>query len=407
MSRLRSDEGGWALVTALLLMTIMLGFGLSTLTLVDTQQRQSADGRRRETAFNVAEAALNAQTYQLARNWPGKGGAANTALRYPSACTQASTDTRCPTTTTLQSLYSSQDTTPAAQWSATVRDNSGSAGAETFWSEGMLSSAPTYDANGDGKLWVRSTSTASRKSRTMVALVRTEPQQEDLPRAALIAGALSISNMGKKKIIDAHGPSASTGAVSVRCTPSGATDCLGHGIGGGIKNLADLMSLLDIQISPNSATYGYTGGAALPADALARLKSKAIADGTYFTSCPTSLAGTVVYLELTSTCSYTGNSTFNTATAPGSVIMTGGALSIGGTVNYYGVIYNANLANLSGTLVDLQGNATVQGGVVIDGLGSLTAGSSGVNLIYDDRGFAAVDSNGSAGLVQNTWREIR
>jgi Tfp pilus assembly protein PilX len=408
----RRDEGGWALITALLLMLIMAGFGMATLATVDGQQKTSADGRRRETAFNVGEAALNAQTYQLARNWPGQGGTGNAALRYPAACTQASTDARCPTAATLLSLYSSPDTTPNAVWSTTVRDNSGSTGAETFWNEGMTTTAPTYDANGDGRLWVRSQSTAAGKTRRMVALVRTEPQVEDLPHVALQAGRLELTNMGKKELVDSQGPSASTGPVQVRCrvadAPSAA--CLGHPISGGIKNLADLLALLNVQISPNNAADNYTGGDAMTAEQLARLRSTAIANGTYYTTCPSSLTGSVVYIETTSACSYTGNTAYNSESAPGFLLMTGGSLTVGGSVEYHGAIYHANLTDSTATVISLDGSARIQGGVIVDGPGKVDVGSSGnakVNLVFDDRAFAGVKTNGGAGLVQNTWREIR
>lgn len=407
--RLRRDEEGWALVTALLLMTIMAGFGLSTMAMVDNQQKGSADGRRRETAFNVSEAALNAQTYQLARSWPGQGGTGNAALRYPAACTQTSTDTRCPTPATLQALYSSPDTTPNAVWSTTVRDNSGSTGAETFWNEAMATTAPTYDANGDGRLWVRSQSTAAGKTRTMVALVRTEPQTEALPHVTLQAGSLELTNMGKKALVDTLGDSASSGPVQVRCRIADlpASVCLGHGISGGIKNLAELMALLGVQISPNNATDGYTGGDAMTAEQLARLRSTAAANGTYYTSCPASLTGAVVFVETSSTCSYTGNGVYNSDTSPGLVVMTAGALSLGGTVDYHGVIYHANLADSSGALIVTGGNALIQGGVLLDGPGQVEVGSSKLNVVFDDQAFSNVRSHGGAGLVQNTWREIR
>lgn len=403
------DEGGWALITALLLMIIMAGFGLSTLSLVDTQQKASADGRRRETAFNVAEAALNAQTFQLGRNtWPGKGG----TTRYPSSCTETSTDPRCPTPATLMALYSSTDTVPSATWTTVVRDNSGSVGAETFWSESMVNTAPTYDANGDGRLWVRSASTVRGKSRAMVALIRTEPQAEDLPHVTLLAGRFSLSNMGDKPLADTLGPSVSAGPVQVRCRirDDPATVCLGHAVSGGIKSESELDGLLDVQISPNVSQDGSTAGDAMTPEQLARLKETAIADGTYYTSCPSTLSGAVVVIETTAACSYTGNATYNSATDPGMVLMTSGTLSVGGGVTYYGVVYHANLSESTGTLVTIDGSARIQGGVIIDGPAALAVGSSGnanVNLVFDDRAFANVRSYGGAGLVQNTWREIR
>ena len=411
MTRLRHEDG-WALVTALLLMIIMMGFGLSTLALVDTQQDVSADGRQRETAFNVAEAALNAQTYALARSWAGQGGAGNTQIRQPASCTQASVDARCPTAATLASLYSSPDTMPTASWTTNVRDNSGSAGAESFWSESMITTAPTYDANGDGRLWVRSSSVVDGESRAMVALIRTEPQYEDLPRVTLLAGRFSIGNMGNKELIDTLGPSASTGPVQVRCTPGllDTTPCLGHRIAGGLGSLAELVALLDVQISPNVSVTGSTAGDALSADALVRLKAAATANGTYYSSCPSSLAGSVVYIETTAACNYQGNVTYNSDTAPGAIIMTGGSLTIAGNVKYHGVVYHANVSDSTATVVTITGAGRVQGGVVIDGLATLSAGNSGnaqVNIVFDDRVYSRLASYGGAGLVQNTWREIR
>ena len=411
MSRLRHDEGGWALVTALVLMTVIGAFAASTLLLVNTQQRQSARGRQRETAFNVAEAALNAQIYQMARNWPGAGGASNTALRYPSSCTQTSTDSRCPSAATLRNLYSSPDTMPTANWTTNVRDNSGSTGAQTFWSEGMINTAPTYDANGDGRLWVRSTSLVLGHRRTMVALVRTEPQQEDLPHVSLTAGRVSISNNGNKLIINTQGSAAFVGAVHVRCTPVllESITCYGHTLGtNGLTTLTKLTNLLDTQIVPDVSNYGFTGGAALNSDEMARLKLAAIAAGTYYTSCPAAITGTLVYIEsTTATCAYQSNTDWNTANAPGDVIMTGGTISFTGSGTFYGLVYNANGQNSNSWVVTVGGTAKIQGGVIVDGNGGMLAGGSGTNIVFDDRAFTNLKSYGGAGLVQNTWREIR
>jgi Tfp pilus assembly protein PilX len=411
IGRLRSEEGGWALVTALVLMTIMGGFAAATLVFVDNEQRQSAKGRERETAFNVAEAALNAQIYELARNWPGAGGATDATIRYPSSCTETSTDTRCPSSSTLTNLYSSPDTTPTANWVTDVRDNSGSTGAQTFWSDGMLSTAPTYDANGDGRLWVRSQSTVQGHIRKMVALIRTEPQQEDLPHVSLTAGRVSISNNGNKEIVDTQGTAAFTGAVHVRCTPAllETTTCYGHTLGtNGLTTLTKLQSLLDTQISPDISDYGYTGGAAMSSDELARLKLAAQTQGTYYTSCPTAITGSLVFIDsTTANCAYQSNTDWNSATSPGDVIMTGGSISFTGSGTFYGLIYDANRQNSSGWLVSVGGTAKIQGGVIVDGNGGMLAGGSGLNIVFDDRAFQNVKSYGGAGLVQNTWREIR
>ncbi|MCW3017251.1 MAG: hypothetical protein JWO02_4343, partial [Solirubrobacterales bacterium] len=284
-----------------------------------------------------------------------------------------------------------------------VRDN-GTAGTASFYSDSLVLAQPAYDANRDGQLWVRATATAQGKTRTVVALVRAEQQEEDIPHGALISGRLEISNNGNKIMIDGSAGGGLPTAV-VRCTPAllELSPCLGHGLVGSITSF---LSSLGRQLSPNLVTYGYPGGPAMTAEARARLKATAIANGTYYTSCPATLTGAMVYIEA-GNCSYTSNSVFNTPAAPGMVLMATGTLYLGGTVEFNGVIYHANTTNSSADLVQTQGNAQVAGGVLVDGAGTTVVGSSKLNIQLDLNAFRAVKSYGSAGVIQNTWREIR
>jgi Tfp pilus assembly protein PilX len=408
MRRSRGEEG-WALVIAMLVMVVMAGFAATTIGFVGQESRQSAVGRTRETAFNYAEAALNAQIHALALpgQWP-----ASAAAPYPSACTQATTgDGRCPSAAMLRALFPSPDTNAGVTFSTIVRDNSApnDSSAQTFWRDALITTAPSYDANGDGKLWARAEATAGGRTRTMVALVGVERQMETIPHATILAGRLSISNLGNKTIIDSKGGSATAGPVEVRCTPTSGevADCLGHAIGqNGIKTMADLQAKLDQQVTPNSTVYGYAGGPALSPDAIDRFRQEAVSSGTYYTSCPASLAGAVVFVETPNACAYTGNAVYNSQGSPGVLIVTQGPLTLGGTVNYFGVVYQANTNGATGGLVNLQGNAEVRGGVIVDGNGTVVAGSSGTNVVYDDSAYNAVQTFGNAGLIQNTWREI-
>jgi hypothetical protein len=115
----------------------------------------------------------------------------------------------------------------------------------------------------------------------------------------------------------------------------------------------------------------------------------------------------VVWVETTGTCSYTGNNVYNSTSQAGVLIMASGTLSIAGTVNFYGVIYHANMAGVTGWPVQLGGNAQVFGGVIVDGDAGVVAGSSKANIVYNDSAFSAVRSYGTAGLIQNTWRELK
>jgi hypothetical protein len=54
----------------------------------------------------------------------------------------------------------------------------------------------------------------------------------------------------------------------------------------------------------------------------------------------------------------------------------------------------------------MKGNISIIGAIVIDGAGGLSAGSSKVNLVYNPNVFAGLTAFGTAGLVQNTFREV-
>jgi hypothetical protein len=48
----------------------------------------------------------------------------------------------------------------------------------------------------------------------------------------------------------------------------------------------------------------------------------------------------------------------------------------------------------------------LEGGVIVDGNGKVSAGSSGLNIDFDANAFTGITSTGTAGVVQNTWREL-
>lgn len=404
----RDGEAGIAMLTVMLVLALIVSASLGLASIVDTQTRASSAERQRDSAFNLAESVLTAQVFALAREWPGKG---NAATPYP-ACTPASSASadpvvrsRCPDATVLQGTVS-PEVQPTANWVVEVHDND-AAGAQSFYSDALVRSRSGYDANGDGKVWVRSEGTAQGRTRVLVALAGVEQGEEVVPHAALIADRLLISDEGNKTLIDARG-----GLVAVRCTPmerEGSNPCLGHEYGQGKhKDLPALLDFLATQISGTTPQTNYMGGPAITLEARARLKARAIADGKYFNRCPTAAeaVGQVVYVEGALSCVLTSNSEINSAAAPGSLVLDGASVEFGGTANYHGVVYAVSTPN--GVIgVQTQGNSQITGGVLVDGGGRLVVGSSGLNIQYDDDAFRAVSSYGSAGVVQNSFRELR
>ena len=110
-----------------------------------------------------------------------------------------------------------------------------------------------------------------------------------------------------------------------------------------------------------------------------------------------------------------GNSTYNTLANPGVLFLNGGKLSLGGTTNFNGVIYYTDLDGTntipsSPAVIELGGNTHVEGGVIVDGAGLVTVGSSGGqsdgNIKFNGNAFGRVRSLATAGIIQNTWREL-
>lgn len=393
-SRLRRDEGGWALITSIMLLAIMVASGLAFASIVDTQTGASREQRVRETAFNLAESALSAQVFQLSTpgNWPGPGA---NAARY-SECVAGAVTARCPTNAQLTAAFASVDLGTGAGWRISVRDNNDD-GLPEYYDDGLAADNPGFDFNGDGVVWVRAQATAKAKTRTLVALVRAEYQDEDIPRAAVVAGRMDFSNAGNKAIILGSGP------VIARCDPLAAGPvCLGQPYQGTPPQPTERLTT---QLGGSTPVSNPAMPAAMTVAARLRLKQTAIANGTFYASgCPASLTGAVVYI-VNATCRYMGNGSYNTEASPGLVIMEQGYLEM--KEDFFGVIYHANLANSTGELVQIHGNGLVKGGVLIDGPGQLTIGSSKENLQFDPNAFGAVKSLGSAAVIQNTWREIK
>ena len=418
-ARLRlGDERGFAIVTAIMVLTIMISLGLATAAMVDNQTGQSRRERVKESSFNVSEAVLNGQSIQMSETWPGSNSG-TTNGPFPSQCVRGDTNTKCPDSTSLANGFTGTDFSSSTTWTTTVRDNIGTAA--TYYDRAALDATTcpaatgtmspcTWDSNGDGAMWVRSQATVGGQTRTVIALVKLDLVAESWPQNTITAGKFKTTNSGKKVIVDTKG-CAAVGApaggckaqkaapVVVRCTSTTAppytrsNTCIGYDQAKG-------------QISPPDAVQTGFAGRALPVNAVDDFRRRAKALGTYYASgCPTSMTGAVVFVE-SGTCSYT-TGTFNSAAAPGVFVINNGTLNLAGNVTYFGAIYAANAQNSTGDVITLGGTATIQGSIAVEGLGGVNAGSSKLNIVYDPAATANLFGYGSsAGVSQNTFREL-
>lgn len=389
------DERGSALIAAILLVGVMSTIGLATFAMADTQHAESGFERKRESSFNLGEAAASAQVFQLSRGWPGSAGAA-----YPTSCTPTSTNVHCPDPTNLESSFDSVDYGDDTTWTTTVRDNGGQAG--SFYSDAVAAGQPSYDASGpngvpDGRVWVRAEATVRGKTRKIVTLVQAGEVARPFPQNALTAGWLSITpNAPSKVMIDTNGnPDRGQPAdVWVRCTePAPSPACLKY-------------QPSSYQISPETAKTGWPTESAMGADALEEMRVLAQARGTYYaTGCPTTLTGRLIFIE-NANCSYNSRGSYNTPEQPGMVVVGSGTLTLSGNRKFYGLLYGANLQRTTGAVVTVQGTAEIHGAVAVDAQGGVVLGSSGVTLFHDASVFNLPLGLGNASAVQGSWREL-
>jgi len=382
MNKTLTQESGVALVTAIIVTGIMLSIGLATLAWADNGFRTSGEERVRESTFNLADTVLDAQTYQLGRNWPTMSSPA-------SPCSQAAQPTGCPSEATLSQSFTAVDYAAGYSWSTEVKDNGGAV--QDLYTTAGAASQPSYDANGDGRLWVRAEATVRGETRRLVAEIQAQEVPLAFPRNTVTAGYFQTTNTGNKVVVDTLGTSGAPGDVSVRCAAS-TIGCVTY---------------RDGQLSPPTAFTGYTGGDAMSADDLNNLKGRAIANGTYYASCPADPSGDIVFVE-SGNCSYSGGPG-NTLASPGMFVINNGTLSLGGNFEFYGLVYARNDQGSAGCgfpVISLQGTSLIHGAVAVDGDGCVRAGSSGLNLEYDINVFGLVKGYGTGELTPGTWREL-
>lgn len=408
MRRLFKDESGFALVPVLALMLAMFGLSLGLIAEVEGQQRQSSYERIRESSFNLAEAALGAETAALGRSWPSGSSS-------PTVCSPSSTSSSCPQNSSVAGGYTTSDytqvcassSTPA--WQTTVRDN---VSGEQYWTT-AVSSRGHYDGavTNDGTVWVRSTAFVRCNKTSIVALVSRSVVAMDFPSNVITANWFATSNQGKKVIVDTlgsyaeppsirPGPASQPSPLIVRCAGMTTAQCLDYEASKG-------------QVQPPTARTDSTiSTSILSAAQLQTLEQQASAAGTLWTTgnCPSSgsnlssVNGAPVVIQGPCNVSIGGNTIVNSSTTPGALIIENGTLTVSSNAVIYGLVYMVNRQNSTGSVITVSGNGTIQGVIAIDGAGGITAGSSKTNVVYDPRAATLLKGSSGAAVNKNTFR---
>jgi hypothetical protein len=249
--------------------------------------------------------------------------------------------------------------------------------------------------------------------------VRQESQYEEIPHAAVISGSINITNSGNKVFVNGG----TGGVIAVRCNPATPTSaaCLGQ------PENSSAWDKAPKQIYPwNTVNSGNPIPNAMTDEAIARMRDTAKKTGTYVTDCATlgrEIPTGVVFAE-GGACTFdpVAKAPVNSDAKPGVIINLTGTIALKGNTLYYGIVYAANRNPLNTTqtvddghaAVTFDGTAIVYGGVLIDGNAALVLGNSGGNnttgqsgqIIFDDNGYKSIQSIATAGVIQNTWREL-
>ncbi len=402
-----AQEDGFVLATAMLLLMIIMSVGLVVVAFVDRQQTAAGVERTRESSFQITEAALNGQVFQLARSWAAQP--ATGVPTYPLQCDPSSASTTpCPDPAGIQNGYNNGDHaaatcggTASVPWTTAVRDNGVDAttGIDTkvYYQRAPVDAQPTYDANKDNQVWVRATGVASCRVQTVVARVAQRFMTLSFPQNVVSANWFTVLDSGNKAFVDSKGVAPQPAPLVVRCTNLTDAQCLTYDTTKG-------------QISPDTSVLRSPTPAKTVTDSqLDSFRRQAQAAGTYYTGCPPNppgVTGQVVFVEdTTAGCpTYSGG---NSRNSPGFLVIARGGITFGANHTFYGVIYAANLTNLTSSLVSVGGNGSIQGAVAVDGLGGVSVGNSKrPSIAYDPKAFGNIKVHAGASIVQNSWRVL-
>jgi Tfp pilus assembly protein PilX len=399
--RVRAEESGFAVLVSIFVVGIMLSLGLAAFAYVGSQTSQSGQERVRESSFNLAEDALDSTVNFLSVKWP------SASSPYPSSCTSTSSSSSCPSPAGVTAGFTGSGAPvdfSGTTWSWTTEVHDNNAPSTTYYDDSTSSTRgqPGYDANGDAAVWIRSQGIVRGRKRTIVSLVKIQQIKSVFPKNVITAGYFQTVSNGKRVYVNTAGnPPGTPGTLAVRCTVPANNNypnsCLSYTPSKG-------------QVFPDTKQPGYTGGNAMSSSDLDLMRQRAQASGSYYTTCPASLTGNIIFIEGPANCIYQSTATYNSASGtspgPGFVIIANGTLTLSGTVTYYGLLYAANLQNSTGLVISVGGQAQVIGGIAVDGAGGVQVGGSGNNLIYDRNVFSNITANGLVGQVQNGFREI-
>ncbi|MCW3029768.1 MAG: hypothetical protein JWN81_2979 [Solirubrobacterales bacterium] len=407
------NEQGFALVAAIVLLTVIMGLGLGLLLFTDNQQKASAREQASESAFNVAEAALNAQITQVSRAWPGTKGGEQPYEKEGCTAANSTTTNGCPSAESMKVGYpiGSKAACPASvkdawgaastnQWVTYVRDDK-PGGNVSFFNSSVEKEQVGYDENTDNKLWVRSVAIVQCRLVSLAALVSRQEISANFPHTVMSGNWFRTGNNGKgsEVIVEGKNPEQSgvPGEIRMRCV--------------GFTEVSKCEEYREGQIA--NAKVNPPPGAPTPTlstTQLAAFKQMAESEKTYYGpgNCPTGLpSGKPVFIEGPCTVSGGKKEVGNSQESPGFLVLVNGTFELGGQAEFWGTVYLVNAQESSGVVVNIGGNSNLRGEIVVDGNGGMEVGENHQrNVEYDPRSAAELKIYAGATPTRNSFRVL-
>ncbi len=404
MTTIRQERGS-ALVTTIFVIAVLITLGFALLSSVDAQTGQTRAERAGESAFNLAEATLNAQAFLLGRNWP-RGTA-----QLPNPAAPAAPCSGQTLTGTLDAPPASASPSPREQVQSilaqTYRGGGGAAstwwvttcedGGRTAWDSSLLGGL-AYDPSlaasptpRPRRMWVRAEAHVGGRRRAVVALVQAGQAPIFPKNLAVVTGRLGadLANTAGQPItggvvgpllgeLTGGGNPLIRGPIGLRCSLLDDAELAGCLMGiykaTSMTTVAPLLQANDVVEFRSDATIG--------AQQIAMLRQQAQASGTYYAttpggggsvasgdSClPAGSAGKVIFIEQIG--DGTGTCVLDTAGNPSAaaVVVGSGAVAVRGGGTFTGIVYALHRRAPAGGAPDVRvsGGSRVVGGVFVD-----------------------------------------
>ena len=410
------DEQGFALVAAIVLLTVIMGLGLGLLLFTDTQQKAAGREQASESAFNVAEAALNAQISQVSRAWPALNGEQPYEKEGCTAANSTATN-GCPTAESLKIGYPVTNKTacPAGvkdawgsasskEWTTYVRDDAEKNA--SFFNSSTEKGQPGFDENGDNKVWVRSVGIVQCRLVSLAVMVSRQEIALNFPHTVMSANWFKTGNNGNGNEVIVEGENKENGGQSgeIRMRCEGFTE-----ITAPPPNECEQFregQIAHAKVNPPPGAPSPT----LSASQLSAFRQEAESEHTYYgpENCPTGLpSGKHVFIQGPCTVSGGKSEVGNSKEHPGFLVVVNGTFELGGKAEFWGVVYAVNEQESSGIVVKVGGEANLHGEIVVDGKGGIEVGENHKkNVEYDPR--SAVEETIYAGATptRNSFRVL-